>query len=224
MRNPTCDLRAYTGGLLTCHHKWVLLDAEQQQPWTDQPLVYYKKFRVYYQEYNTTAPQHQNLQRHDWGIGADGDHSEYDVIQCPAGTPADKCTQTITGTWMPVGAVRDKFALRFAVSLRSIFPSAVSLLLAPCSLLLAPCSLRLAPCALRLAGAPPPFLLFHFLCLRSTFSCLVSFLFRFFLLFLASRFSRLPSRLSPLAFRFVPRRTFPFHHLSTLFHIALLLF
>ena len=102
MKNPTCDVRTYTGGLMTCHHKWVLLDAEQEQPWVDQPLVYYKKFRVYYQEYD--ASKHANLYRQDWGIGADGDHSEYDVIQCPKGTPAHECTQTITGTWMPVPA------------------------------------------------------------------------------------------------------------------------
>jgi hypothetical protein len=24
------------GGLSTCHHKWVLLDAEQEQPWPEQ--------------------------------------------------------------------------------------------------------------------------------------------------------------------------------------------
>ena len=30
MKNPTCDIRTYTGGLLTCHHKWVLLDDEQE--------------------------------------------------------------------------------------------------------------------------------------------------------------------------------------------------
>jgi len=100
MKNPTCDIRTYTGGLLTCHHKWVLLDDEQDQPWKNQPLVYYKRFRVYYQEYD--AKKHINLQRHDWGIGGDGDHSEYDVIQCPKGTPAHKCTQTITGTWKPL--------------------------------------------------------------------------------------------------------------------------
>ena len=34
--------------------------------------------------------------------GADGDHAEYDVPQCAAGTPASECTHTITGTWMPV--------------------------------------------------------------------------------------------------------------------------
>jgi len=61
MRNPTCDLRAYVGGLSTCHHKWVLLDAEQTQPWLDQPLVYHKKFRIYYQPYD--AAKHVNLAR-----------------------------------------------------------------------------------------------------------------------------------------------------------------
>ena len=42
-RNPTCDIRTYEGGLSTCHHKWILLDKDQDQPWPDQPLVYYKK-------------------------------------------------------------------------------------------------------------------------------------------------------------------------------------
>lgn len=51
-RNPTCDLRTYAGGLSTCHHGWSLLDAEQEIPWQDTPLVYYKKFRIYFQEYN----------------------------------------------------------------------------------------------------------------------------------------------------------------------------
>ena len=41
-RNPTCDIRAYAGGLQVCKHKWSLLDAEQEQPWPDQPLVYYQ--------------------------------------------------------------------------------------------------------------------------------------------------------------------------------------
>ena len=81
MKNPTCDIRAYQGGLLTCHHKWVLLDAEQEQPWTDQPLVYYKKFRIYYQEYDAT--KHANLFRSDWGIAADGDHAEYVTLITP---------------------------------------------------------------------------------------------------------------------------------------------
>ena len=33
-RNPSCDLRTYTGGLVSCHHGWHLLDAEQAIPWS----------------------------------------------------------------------------------------------------------------------------------------------------------------------------------------------
>ena len=29
-KNPTCDIRTYVGGLSTCHHKWHLLDADQE--------------------------------------------------------------------------------------------------------------------------------------------------------------------------------------------------
>merc|ERR1711871_1201793 len=32
-RNPTCDVRAYTGGLQVCKHMWSLLDEDQEQPW-----------------------------------------------------------------------------------------------------------------------------------------------------------------------------------------------
>jgi len=99
-RNPTCDLRTYAGGLATCHHGWKLLDADQEVPWQDQPLEYYKKFRIYFQEYNSSF--HKQIMRADWGIGADGDHAEYDVPQCALGTPTAECTHTITGTWMPV--------------------------------------------------------------------------------------------------------------------------
>jgi len=44
-RNPTCDVRAYVGGLQVCKHKWSLLDADQAQPWPNQPLVYWQKYR-----------------------------------------------------------------------------------------------------------------------------------------------------------------------------------
>ena len=107
-KNPTCDLRYYTGGLSTCHHGWTLLDKAQGIPWEDKPLVIYKKFRVYFQEFKpadaaaSTAASHMELQRHDWGIGADGDYAEYDVPKAPAGTPPSETTHTITGTWKPV--------------------------------------------------------------------------------------------------------------------------
>ncbi len=48
-RNPTCDVRAYTGGLQVCKHMWSLLDSAQGQPWPDQPLTFYQKYRFYYQ-------------------------------------------------------------------------------------------------------------------------------------------------------------------------------
>ena len=48
-RNPTCDVRAYTGGLQVCKHMWSLLDTAQGQPWPDQPLEFYQKYRFYYQ-------------------------------------------------------------------------------------------------------------------------------------------------------------------------------
>jgi hypothetical protein len=40
--NPTCDVRAYVGGLQVCKHMFSLLDSDQEQPWPDQPLVYYQ--------------------------------------------------------------------------------------------------------------------------------------------------------------------------------------
>ena len=101
-RNPTCDFRTYVGGQSVCKHGWHLLDADQEVPWADQPLVYYKKFRVYFQDYN--ASRHVQIGRADWGIGAGSNHDEYDVPRCAAGTPAAQCRHNITGTWMPVAA------------------------------------------------------------------------------------------------------------------------
>ena len=92
--------RTDTGGLATCHHGWSLLDADQEIPWADQPLVLYKKYRIYFQEFN--ASFHKQIQRQDWGIAADGDHSEYDVPKCANGTPHTKCRYEISGAWMPV--------------------------------------------------------------------------------------------------------------------------
>ena len=67
------------------------------------------QFRVYFQEYTAgPKPTHVQTSRSDWGIGADGDHAEYDVPRCAAGTPAAECTHTITGTWMPIAAASTK--------------------------------------------------------------------------------------------------------------------
>ena len=54
-----CSPRALPGGLVSCHHGWHLLDAEQEVPWADQPLVYFKKFRIYFQPHN--ASRHKQV-------------------------------------------------------------------------------------------------------------------------------------------------------------------
>ena len=48
---------------------WSLLDADQGQPWPDQPLVYYQKYRFYYQEYDPLVHV-ITLPRAVWAIGA----------------------------------------------------------------------------------------------------------------------------------------------------------
>lgn len=97
--NPTCDIRTYVGGLSTCHHKWHLLDADQEIPWLDQPLEYWLKFRIYYQEYNPSV----HIEAFDitWTIaGATG---EYDVPKCAEGTPVEQCKHEVTGIIVPPG-------------------------------------------------------------------------------------------------------------------------
>ncbi|CAK0840641.1 unnamed protein product [Prorocentrum cordatum] len=97
-RNPTCDLRLYQGGLQTCHHGWHLLDADQEVPWQDQPLEYWMKFRLYFQDYD---PAHHVSTLYgpawtQWSIGANT--AEYDVPQCPPGSQVKECIHEITGT------------------------------------------------------------------------------------------------------------------------------
>ena len=96
-RNPTCDIRTYEGGLSTCHHGWHLLDADQEIPWQDQPLEYYMKFRLYFQE----LKEHILTKDITWSIG--GDTGEYDVPQCKPGTPTKDCIHEIEGTILPGG-------------------------------------------------------------------------------------------------------------------------
>lgn len=101
-RNPTCDVRAYVGGLQVCKHMWSLLDSDQEQPWPDQPLTVYQKYRFYYQAYRPGFHVVSHP-REGWGIAAAGGHAEYDVPRCPAGTPAQECTHTIWGVLTPDG-------------------------------------------------------------------------------------------------------------------------
>jgi hypothetical protein len=75
--NPTCDVRSYLGGQSACHHMWSLLDADQDIPWPETPLVYQQKWRFWIQPYN--ASYHTQLKRTTWGIGSP---VEYDVPKC----------------------------------------------------------------------------------------------------------------------------------------------
>ena len=125
-RNPTCDIRTYLGGLSTCHHGWHMLDADQDVPWMDQPISYYMKYRLYYQEFQgassttttttndddteggnstivttTTPASHISAFDLTWSIaGATG---EYDVPRCPEGTPTNECFHEISGSIVPPG-------------------------------------------------------------------------------------------------------------------------
>lgn len=127
-RNPTCDIRTYVGGLSTCHDGWHLLDAEQEIPWEDQPITYYLKYRLYFQEFTgvvppasssstgllqgpsyhkgpssatSPPPSHINVFDITWSIaGATG---EYDVPVCAAGTPVEQCKHEISGGVVPPG-------------------------------------------------------------------------------------------------------------------------
>lgn len=79
-RNPSCDLRAYTGGQSCCHHLFTLLDKDQVTPWQDKPLEYQFKWRVYYKD--ATEARIQNVNQHNWGGMATP--IEYDVPKCAA--------------------------------------------------------------------------------------------------------------------------------------------
>ena len=47
--NPSCFLETYQGGLACCHHKNVLLDANQIQP--EHEMTYQLKFRFWFQDF-----------------------------------------------------------------------------------------------------------------------------------------------------------------------------
>ena len=103
--NPTCDLRTYVGGQLSCHHMWSLLDADQEIPWVDRPLEYHFKFRFWYQEYRADGgngkPSHKKIGG-GWGsnlgAGGGGLGAEFDVPKCAEGVPG--CSKGEDGTWV----------------------------------------------------------------------------------------------------------------------------
>ena len=102
LRNPTCDLATYQGGLSCCHHLWLLTDREQEKDISPDIFEYAIKFRFYYQEYRektATAPaSHQNLVRlyHQTEDAA----GEYDIPLCDRNvTAVEDCVYTITAHW-----------------------------------------------------------------------------------------------------------------------------
>ena len=110
-KNPTCWLDTYRGGLKCCTSGNILLDKDQN-PWKDDILKYYMKWRFYFQDFDNVTvvnvtdpvtnavteklegpPSHQNLVRffHDGG-GA----GEYDVVKAPEGTDPNDTIYQIT--------------------------------------------------------------------------------------------------------------------------------
>jgi len=96
-KNPTCWIQTYVGGLHCCHHEYILLDADQMVDTRVDEV--YLKFRVWFQEYQppkptNPTPSHLNLYRFYFQTEAFA--GEYDVPQCPAGTPPQECVHQIT--------------------------------------------------------------------------------------------------------------------------------
>ena len=96
-KNPTCDIRHYRGGQWACHHMWSLLDAEQEIPWSGQPLVFHHKYRFWVQPFK--ADYHKAVH---YGSGSQllvGSPWEYDVPKCSA-TPTPAGCSLVNGTWI----------------------------------------------------------------------------------------------------------------------------
>jgi len=106
-KNPTCSIQNYIGGTSCCLHEYILLDADQPvDPRIDEIRL---KYRIWYQEYQPsqlpmtsskdqerapTKASHMNL---FGGFAMTENYAgEYDVPQCPAGTPPEDCVHQIT--------------------------------------------------------------------------------------------------------------------------------
>lgn len=115
-KNPTCFFEEYVGGLSCCKHMEYLLDKDQEIPWKDQVLEYHMKFRFYFEDYQPSEPapqvtdsnekkkvpkakpaSHKNL--HRLYRQTEANAGEYDIVQCPEGTPPSQCVQIITSQW-----------------------------------------------------------------------------------------------------------------------------
>ena len=108
--NPSCFIETYQGGLSCCHHKWVLLDADQEQP--VEEMTYHLKFRFWFQEYSTQKSMIRAYYQTEAFSG------EYDVPRCAPGTPPEERIHTITAHWQVNEMVSKEFqetANRFAL-------------------------------------------------------------------------------------------------------------
>jgi hypothetical protein len=96
-KNPTCDIRYYKGGQWACKHMWSLLDADQEIPWPDQPLVFHHKYRFWVQPYDKYF--HKELVLGE-SVGSPlliGSPWEYDVPKCAKDVPGCSLED---GTWV----------------------------------------------------------------------------------------------------------------------------
>ena len=99
--NPSCFIETYQGGLSCCHHKWVLLDADQEQP--VEEMTYHLKFRFWFQEYSTQISMIRAYYQTEAFSG------EYDVPRCAPGTPPEERIHTITAHWQVNEMVSKEF-------------------------------------------------------------------------------------------------------------------
>ena len=127
--NPTCDVATYSGGLRCCHHLNTLLDADQPDPWPEQPLEYSLKFRFWFQDYvpavaagegaaggrrtaEAGSASHHDLPRLYWQTESFA--GEYDVPRGDLGMPGtdwdednQMYTYTITSTFAAADILYD---------------------------------------------------------------------------------------------------------------------
>lgn len=96
-RNPTCDVRYYHGGQWACKHMWSLLDADQEIPWTDRPLIFHHKYRFWVQPYRENYHKTLTLGEQVGSVLLVGSPWEYDVPKCAPGVPGCKM---VNGTWI----------------------------------------------------------------------------------------------------------------------------